>query len=247
MKAKKKYAEEFIGITPKEYEELEDRHKKVLTIFSKHRFDRILDVGCGDGNFSIMLKEACNAKEVYGIEISEKGVESAKRNGVNCFQLDIDEEDFPFSNDSFDAVYCGEVIEHLYDPDHLVEEIFRTMKKGGVCVINTPNLASLHNRIALVLGFQPFSVRVSLNQMLGHLCIAAGGAAPDHIRHFTTRALVQLLRSKGFEIERVYGSPAVLPDRTRFSFLAKLERMLSIFPSLSYRLIVVCKKETMRW
>ncbi|GEM_PF-3685162 len=35
MKAKKKYAERFVGITPKEYEKLEDRHKKVLEIFSQ--------------------------------------------------------------------------------------------------------------------------------------------------------------------------------------------------------------------
>jgi len=50
MKSKKKYAEKFVGITPKDYEELEDRHKKVLEIFSRYKFGRILDVGCEDGN-----------------------------------------------------------------------------------------------------------------------------------------------------------------------------------------------------
>ena len=61
MKAKKKYAEKFVGITPKDYEEIEDRHMKVLDIFSQtlgkfdqnasqYKFERILDVGCGDGS-----------------------------------------------------------------------------------------------------------------------------------------------------------------------------------------------------
>jgi len=50
LKSKKKYAEKFIRITPKDYEELEDRHKK-LDIFSHYEFERILDVGFGDGKF----------------------------------------------------------------------------------------------------------------------------------------------------------------------------------------------------
>ncbi len=37
----------FVGLTPKSYEELEDRHKKVLEIFSRSKFERILDIGCG--------------------------------------------------------------------------------------------------------------------------------------------------------------------------------------------------------
>jgi 2-polyprenyl-3-methyl-5-hydroxy-6-metoxy-1,4-benzoquinol methylase len=52
MKAKKKFAERFVGITPRNFDELEDRQRKVLEIFSSYHFERILDVGCGDGNFT---------------------------------------------------------------------------------------------------------------------------------------------------------------------------------------------------
>jgi len=52
MKSKKKYAEKFVGITPKDYEELGDWHKKVLDIFSR----------------SVLLKEACKAKKAPRIE-----------------------------------------------------------------------------------------------------------------------------------------------------------------------------------
>lgn len=38
MKAKKNYNGKFVGLTPKEYEKLKDRHKKVLEIFSKYKF-----------------------------------------------------------------------------------------------------------------------------------------------------------------------------------------------------------------
>lgn len=153
MKAKNKYIEKFVGSTPRGGEKLEDRHRKVLEIFSGQQFDRILDVGCGDGNFSVLLKEACKAKEVYGIEISEKGVESAKNSGVKAFQLDIDEEDFPFEDSYFDAIFAGEIIEHLYDTDRFLDEVYRILKLNGLLILTAPNLSCWHNKISLLFGF----------------------------------------------------------------------------------------------
>ena len=132
MRLKQKYAEKFVGRTPKDYGELEDRHRKVLEIFSGYEFKRILDVGCGDGNFSILIGKACKAEEVYGIEISKEGVEMARKNGVKCFQLDVDEEDFPFEDNFFDAVTALELIEHLFDPDRFLEEVYRVLKPEGI-------------------------------------------------------------------------------------------------------------------
>lgn len=244
MKSKKKYAEKFVGITPKDYEELEDRHKKVLDILSRYKFERILDVGCGDGNFSVLLKEACKAKEVYGIEISEKGADLARKNGVKCYQLDVDEEDFLFEDNYFDAVVALELIEHLFDPDHFLDEVYRVLKPEGIFVLSTPNLASIHNRIALLFGYQPFSVMVSLNNSVGHLGFSAGGAAPDHIRFFTLRSLKELLKIHKFEILEVKGSCAMLPENMRFKRVVRaVDKFLTMFPSLAYRSVVVCRKK----
>ena len=253
MKVKGNYAEKFVGGTPKRYEELGDMHKIVLEIFYKHKFDRILDIGCGDGNFSILLKEASNAKEVCGIEISEKGVESAKRSGVKAFQLDIDEGDFPFEDNYFDAIFAGEVIEHLFDPDHLLDEIYRILRGGGLCVITTPNLASIHNRIALLFGFLPWTISVSLRHAVGHLYeVREGGHIPwaEHIRGFTYRALIQLLRIHRFHIIKVKGSHtfayySTLSENRSLPFLLvrTVDWILASFPSLSYRLIVCSIKE----
>jgi len=60
--AKKKYTDRFAGIAPKGHEELTDRHRKVLEFFSEYMFQRTLDVGCGDGNFSILLKKFARMK-----------------------------------------------------------------------------------------------------------------------------------------------------------------------------------------
>ena len=54
----------------------------------------------------------------------------ARKNGVKCYQLDVDEEDFPFGDNYFDAIFCGDIIEHLYDPDHLLSEMYRVLRGG---------------------------------------------------------------------------------------------------------------------
>lgn len=259
MKSKKKYAEKYAGITPNDGRELEDRHKKVLEIFSKqtfkkslienaaqHKFERILDIGCGDGNFSVLLKEASGAKEVYGIEISEKGVESAKSNGVKAYQLDIDEDDFPFEDNYFDTIFAGEVIEHLFDPDHFLDEIYRTLREEGLLVLSTPNLASIHNRIALLFGFQPFPMGVSARYNMGRVYEPNGESAQslDHIRVLTLRSLKALLKMHRFTITSVKGSCAMLPGNMKFLRLFEaVDKVFTVLPGLSYRTIVVSKKE----
>ncbi len=244
MKGNKKYAEKYVGVTPKEYGEFEDRHRKVIRLFSNYKFDRILDVGCGDGNFSLLLKQACGANEVYGIDIAEKGVESARRKGVKALQVDLDEQNLPFEDEYFDAVFAGEVIEHLFDPDRFLGEVYRVLRRqGGIFVLSTPNLASIHNRIALLLGFQPYSVVVSLHNSVGHLLFRAGGAAPDHIRFFTLHSLKELLKVQSFRIIKIEGSQAMLPRKMKLlSLISSIDKFFALLPSLSYRVLIVCSR-----
>jgi SAM-dependent methyltransferase len=245
MTAKKQYYEKFLGYTPNEYDELEERHKVSLELISNFQLTRILDVGCGDGNFSIFLKKSCNADEVYGIDVSEVGVKSSCKNGVIAFQVDIDKEKFPFHDNFFDAIYAGEIIEHLYDPDHFLLEVYRCLRPNGIFIISTPNLASFYNRFSLFFGYQPPSVLVSLNHSVGHYKFSAKGAAPDHIRFFTLRSLKELLQIHRFTIRKIQGSIAVLPNNIKFSFILRvIDKCMTIFPSLSYRIIILTQKVT---
>ncbi len=243
MKAKERYVERFVGITPKAHSELEDRHKKTLEIFSKHKFEKILDVGCGDGNFSMLIGKACGA-EVYGTEISVKGVEMARKNGVKAYRLDVDEECFSFQDHFFDAVFAGEVIEHLFDSDHFLDEVHRILKSKGLFILSTPNLAAIHNRLALLFGYQPFPMGVSARLNLGRAYEPYSQAQSlDHIRVFTLRSLKELLKIHGFGILEVNGCCAQLPESMKFkSLFEATDRFFAKFPSLSYRLLITCQK-----
>ncbi|MBT9150325.1 MAG: 27-O-demethylrifamycin SV methyltransferase [candidate division WS2 bacterium] len=226
--------------TPIKKQELSDRLNKVLGVFANHDFFRILDIGCGDGGFSLRLKQVTRAQEVYGVDISTKAVEFARANGVKAFEVDIDENSLPFETNSFDAIFCGEVIEHLIDPDHLLDEIHRVLKPWGFAIITTPNLACWYNRVALLLGFQPFYADVGYKYHVGKM-IKLGSTGGGHLRLFTYRALKELLLLHNFKVVKVIGS--YTHDPGRFPKLVyALEKLMSVCPSLSTTPIFIVRK-----
>jgi methionine biosynthesis protein MetW len=231
----------YAGLAP------EPRFDKILQIAGKLEGDCLLDIGCGDGSFTILLKETLKSREVVGIEIAPEAINAIEKKGIKAYQLDIDEKTFPFNDDYFDVVYCGEVIEHLFNPDHLLKEVYRVLKPGGSCIISTPNLAGWPNRLALLLGYQPFATSVSPeHESVGKLIIKGSEGQWGHIRVFTTRALVELLEIHHFKIVRLVGCPVTVSTSSArvFSNLIKVvDKVMSKFPSLSSRIIVVVVKQ----
>jgi SAM-dependent methyltransferase len=105
----------------------------------------------------------------------------------------------------FDVVFCGEILEHLYSPDALLDEIRLLMGDDGVLVLSTPNLAYYVNRILLLAGLSPLYLENSADVKLGRRFrfLGQGNTTEGHIRLFTYRALRDLLDRKGFDVVRV--------------------------------------------
>ncbi|MBI3631046.1 MAG: class I SAM-dependent methyltransferase [Candidatus Sungbacteria bacterium] len=87
-----------------------------------------LDIGCRDGYWSERLKKR-------GYAMSALDIEPLYADAV---RHDV-EQGLPYLDDSFDLVWCTEVVEHLRDPEILFEEIERVMRPGGIAVLTTPN------------------------------------------------------------------------------------------------------------
>jgi SAM-dependent methyltransferase len=207
---------------------------------------RFLDVGCGDGTFTLILKKALKAEKTVGIEISAEAVEVLEEKGIKAYQLDIDEQFFPFDDDSFDFVYCGEIIEHVFNPDHLLVEVRRVLKRGGKCIITTPNLAGWPNRLALLLGYQPFATSVSPeHEGAGKIILKGGEGQWGHIRVFTLKALKELVKIHSFEILTTAGCPVSINTSSSGPFVGTiktLDKLMSLFPPLASRVILVIEK-----
>ena len=88
---------------------------------------KTLEIGFGSG--ALLKALAARGNDVYGVDAGHDIVENAKKEGfANVFHVDVSEEDLPFDDDAFDAVYCYEVFEHLTNPHRLFFEIRRVLK-----------------------------------------------------------------------------------------------------------------------
>ena len=225
------------------------RIRNAALLFQEHLVSprRLLDVGCGAGIATAYFKHALNIQETFGVDIAETNIQCAREQGITALLCDLNSEPLPFEDGFFDAIFAGEIIEHLIDPDHLLQEVHRTLTENGVLVLSTPNLASWYNRIALLLGWQPFDSGTSFYHDVGRpgfLRFDEGGT--EHLRLYTLRALKELMLISGFKIVDVAATPAKESERRiglSIRIAVALDRMMTFKPSLGARLIVAAKRK----
>jgi len=169
----------------------ESRIRKLLDLLGTETPARLLDVGCAGGELAALL--ATRGWRVHGVEAEHALVQAASARGVDTRAVDLDRAPLPWSDGAFDAVVAAEVIEHVIDTDHLLAEIARVLRPGGALVVTTPNLASLENRLRLLLGRYPMWMDVGIE-----------GAG--HLRYYTPRMLRHQLARHGLRVERHVGN-----------------------------------------
>lgn len=102
---------------------------------------KVLDVGCGVGYGSHFLA-FFGAQDVTGMDIDPQVIDYASRNYNHPalhFVLSYKNKPFPFEDQTFDFIFCSQVIENLEDPLLFLKEIRRVLKMGGFCLITSPN------------------------------------------------------------------------------------------------------------
>lgn len=132
---------------------------KTIRSFLNHR--KILDLGCGDGDFLKRFVALEEPLEVHGYDFSETGIEKAKigteltlRNIPNIYR-NISFEDLKFELDEgfsteekyFDIITSIGVIEHLEDPEILFYLVDKLLKDDGVFVLEHPNFLNVRGVI----------------------------------------------------------------------------------------------------
>jgi ubiquinone/menaquinone biosynthesis C-methylase UbiE len=104
---------------------------------------RVLEIGCGRGDFTIWLSGKYKDAKVTGVDFSEAAIATAQQRGSlsgSAAQFKVeDAEALSFADSSFDYVISCECMEHVPHPEQMAREIHRVLSPGGQFILTTEN------------------------------------------------------------------------------------------------------------
>jgi len=155
--------------------------------------ERILDLGCGDGQLTLRL--AATGANVTGVDVSPEMIAAARARGV---QADLaSAESLPYSNRTFYAIFSNPALHWVRDHDAMLAEVHRILKPGGRFVAEFGG----HGNIA--------AIRAALIAVLEHHAFAG---KEDNVNYYPTPEIYsRRLTQHGFSVERIALIPRPTP------------------------------------
>ena len=163
---------------------LEPGHKYFLADPLAPGGGRLLDIGCGTGNFLVAARDA--GYDVTGIELDRNAARFAKKRlGLQrVFPLTISEFAEQYAEERFDAVTLFEVLEHQASPAEFLQKVKVCVRPGGVIALSVPN------RERWLTG----------PDVLDY--------PPNHFSRWNAAALKKFLNTQGFDVLSIREQPA---------------------------------------
>ncbi len=116
---------------------------KILKL-DKNKTKKLLDIACGQGTFLAMTE---NLVKTYGVDISKKAIEKAKKTAKNTEFKVGPADKLPFESRFFDYITCLGSLEHFPDIEKSLQEMKRVLKVNGKVLIHVPNSKYLVHKI----------------------------------------------------------------------------------------------------
>ena len=153
--------------------------RQVLSFVPFRSSGKILDIGFGEGGL-LQIAEGQNW-QCYGTEISPRSLEYGAQQG--WVVSDNANNDVRFMPQSFDVVTMIELLEHVPNPQEIIQAAAHWLRPGGLLYLTTPNARSLNQRL-LGLDWSVFS-------------------PPEHLVIWSPKGIQHALHSAGFQSLRI--------------------------------------------
>ncbi len=195
--------------------------KKINSHFGLSSTVQVLDVGCGGGFLSNALAKSGLA--VTGVDIAEDSIKVAALYDVTktVKYLTADAYHLPFADASFDVVTAMDFLEHVEDPEKVIQEFSRVLKPGGLFIFHTFN----RNPIAylVIIKFVEWFVKnTPKNMHILRLFIT-----PDEIKKYCSKSAMTVQDMVG--IKPVFSTiplrnlfTGIVPKALRFEIVSSL-------------------------
>ncbi len=171
-------------------------------IFALQGARRVLDIGTGPGLLVTLFHEfghECHAVDF--IELNPEITSFFRDREIHFKLCNAEVDNLPYPDNWFDAVTCCQVLEHFtHSHLHIIREIYRVLKTGGLVEVDVPNVVCFRNRSRIIRGknitwdYKDNYIHAAPKKYRGYSFF------PDrHNREFTKRELEVLLSEGGFK------------------------------------------------
>lgn len=161
--------------------------------FTCRNLKKFCDLGCGSGHRTSLFNE--NGRTVVGLDYNDFRLPQYKN-------FIFKKEDI-FNNslkpDSFDIILNFDVIEHLVNPEKLLKEIHKILKKDGICVLSTPNKYRFFGALLIFFGLRKFPYCLNPKNI-------DSKDNPDywHQKEYMASELKSLVEKNNFQVVKVF-------------------------------------------
>lgn len=219
----------------------DDRYKIISWYLDKYLFwkkwYKILDIACWTWIYERMLNTKTKKNNSFiWFDISWPHIKLNKKDKVFDEIVEWDLTLWlPFEDNIYDIIILTEIIEHLWEPEKIIEECHRCLKKGWIIIFSTPNLSSIQNRLSFMIFWNSGEIDYDKNF--------------QHIRFFSKKGINKVMNifwKRNIIFQRGVWSLFFYPEN--FPFFLPIPRFLQkisnvIFPNLGLWFFKVYKKK----
>lgn len=150
----------------------------IISFIGNEKDLNILEIGAGAGETLLELKKRGIANQISGFDIVD--INPNKEKFDRFIIGNIENEINPFDKKEFDIIILADVLEHLYDPEKVIQKLIPSLKRGGSFYISLPNIRNLE---ALYQIFLKGSFKYTDNGIFDR----------THIRFYCKKDVVELM------------------------------------------------------
>ncbi len=174
-------------------------HSRLLAVAAGRPAGRVLDLGCGTGQFGAELRS--RGHHVVGVDLDATAEAKERLDLFVSADLDQGVPAAVHDNGPYDLIVAADVLEHARRPDRLLVDVAPLLADRGVLVASVPNFGHWYPRIRVATGRFDYDARGILDR--------------DHVRFFTRRSFTRLAERNGWRVTAIEatGLPFDVADR----------------------------------
>lgn len=186
----------------------------------------ILDIGCASGYLGKYIKSKYKSIPITGLDNNKEDIKIAKKNLDEALIFNLESDIFPerFKKNKFDVVILADILEHLINPEKLLQNLHQIITSNSTLIISIPNIVHQSTIINLINRKWEYTDTGILDK--------------THLKFFSRQSICQLLKQNGFVIEKI----DFTTKKESLSFWQKPFRFYLTHPDfLAYQYIIKAK------